>query len=449
MQSSFTPVMVFGLMAFLLLAIAGSLFLLFFGHSVFGWEKSPLEVLGEGIMPFNKTKYYEGDWGQSGDYVPESDFKKQGYRSYPGLSQSDSMHYDNATKSLDSSECLLVENENYRHSCIFTVAKVSKNPESCALIGSASERDNCYLSLSFDLPHTGLCEKIESEKLKEQCLEHAIKRAREPLPECETMEEAKTLRIGLQKQIAINECYNKKAVEAGDIKLCERARDAQFCIAEYSSQLSREKALAECKRLSLEEHKNACFFAAGICEQISNDVSSRERCLVNRLVFSTDVNQCAGLTIAYEKGKCYSFVARNTSNPSVCELLEGDNSIQDTATTSKENCYYFLAEGKEENLWLCQKILDKDYKSSCISLIAINSRKTEYCDMLQQDNNVWFQQCYSGVAQIEKNPVLCEKISDKQMKNYCLALATGDSSYCNWLAEYEKETCYLNVQNRK
>jgi hypothetical protein len=56
--------------------------------------------------------------------------------------------------------------------------------------------------------------------------------------------------------------------------------------------------------------------------------------------------------------------------------------------------------------------------------------------------------CYSSLAEQEKNPALCEKISDADGKGYCLAISTGDTSHCENLEKTFAEVCRYNAANK-
>ncbi|MFH1234278.1 MAG: hypothetical protein V1493_01570 [Candidatus Diapherotrites archaeon] len=475
---------------FLFLFVCADLYLVFYGNQIFGWEKSPFEMAMGYLGPLELASWpYDETQAPYDAYTPY-----YGQSGQSGLDE-DSTYFNDAVQSLDPQECLQIKDVNMKDSCLFTVAKVSIKPETCAMVTAVFERDNCYLSLSYDVKKVEVCRKIEMKSqagycafelakatgnaafcseaepylsicfqemaretgnkelcdyipetgYKRPCLDFFRKKNREPLPECETEAQFLEEKLEYKEEASIRKCYSEKSLEAKDITLCERARDMDHCILRYSDSLTQENSVSECAKLSRREYQEDCYFYSGNCSLIS-DLESREMCIVNNAYGFTDVNQCNILTIAAEKAACYGIAARENGDDSVCTLLE--NGSDGTMESGVDTCYSYFADGREDRLATCNKIESEMEKGTCIWQIAMQSRKTEYCEMLPSEGNgLRKEDCYFSLGAISKDAGLCEKVKDEQRKSYCLAMATGDSSYCKQVAQSDMEDCYQDVKD--
>ena len=132
----------------------------------------------------------------------------------------------------------------------------------------------------------------------------------------------------------------------------------------------------------------------------------------------------------------------------------------------KDWCYYYQVQ-KSGDLFTCQnKIVDKNIRDYCYSIIAVTENKFNMCDMVQDGrvacmvnlaamnkdirlcNGIKLGSrdlCIMAVARRLKKPLLCRKINDRVIKGLCrrdIASITGDVNTCKRIGKtYLKDSC--------
>lgn len=116
------------------------------------------------------------------------------------------------------------------------------------------------------------------------------------------------------------------------------------------------------------KHENA-----SLCKKLSYDGKRTCYILVATATNNADVCADAGT----EKNYCYQQYATNAQDVSVCEKI--------TDVNYKDNCYYSLASTLGDGT-LCDKIKSLGQKDSCYFSIAMNMRDSSYCDKITDSN---------------------------------------------------------------
>lgn len=97
-----------------------------------------------------------------------------------------------------------------------------------------------------------------------------------------------------------------------------------------------------------------------------------------------------------------------------CETWKIRNKADQEA---KDICYLYFAEGATD-LSICEKIHSREQKDWCYSKIAYNKKESSICDEKIQ-SIVVKDSCYYNVATEMIDFSLCEKIQDKEEKDLC------------------------------
>lgn len=123
---------------------------------------------------------------------------------------------------------------------------------------------------------------------------------------------------------------------------------------------------------------------------------------------------------------CYTKFALQYNDPSMCLRSSWPYGDYQAECISKVAI-------KNNDLSLCDwinkintpgKVAGANYYENCVSSIAQETRDTHLCDNLTDENRVKF--CYKGVAEKEKNPLLCSKAYEP---NLCYEQLGFDINY--------------------
>ena len=109
-------------------------------------------------------------------------------------------------------------------------------------------------------------------------------------------------------------------------------------------------------------------------------------------------------------------------------------------------CMIGLA-AKYKDVSMCNKFIS-DVRKSCYAIIAQVSKNPAMCD----EAGSYKDACYEEYARTTKDPAACDKITDIYQKDNCYSNAAStlaDGSYCEKIKVVtNKDNCYLNIAMR-
>jgi len=124
-----------------------------------------------------------------------------------------------------------------------------------------------------------------------------------------------------------------------------------------------------------------------------------------------DEKSCEKITLANMKNTCFAYAARNSQNTAICEKIEEYDDGIFTAYNTKITC----------------EVVSKNQPEKCTQLqIKNESTWGEY----------WAQKCLINLAQLNKDPSLCDSLGD-YYKTECYlwaAYAVDNIDVCNQLS---------------
>jgi hypothetical protein len=85
---------------------------------------------------------------------------------------------------------------------------------------------------------------------------------------------------------------------------------------------------------------------------------------------------------------------------------------------------------------ICNKIQGADYKNWCLGFVT---GKSSYCDSIAAENDR--NDCYGVTGMNAKDVSVCEKMTNVNKKQTCLAVARDDIKECDATDQYGKERC--------
>ncbi|MDP2927143.1 MAG: hypothetical protein Q8N65_03360 [bacterium] len=118
----------------------------------------------------------------------------------------------------------------------------------------------------------------------------------------------------------------------------------------------------------------------------------------------------------------------------VFQGLLGAKTIEDCVqkpASEKDQCYFDLALSSLERDD-CQLIASLSKRNDCyygVAKAAVNSLACE--EMKGKGSQGWKDECYRAVAEIKPDSSLCQKVISLDWRNYCLAGAAKDPTFCS------------------
>jgi len=244
--------------------------------------------------------------------------------------------------------------------------------------------------------------------------------------------------VGILTQISwfpkVTVPYLKNVPENPADEICHKVSqpvDVYYCLAVVNQDST------FCEKIDQSEDKKICLAMAGkdlsFCQEVT-DSESKQMCY-QELSFKADqIDFCAG---APDPDKCYfSFIHRlywrersDEIQTRYCQKLSvnagGDLAYRNTCTALKDrdpalcqgngHCLSFF----EQPLSFCENNKFKSSKADCLRDRALTAKDPSICDTIT-DNEYVRNNCYTSYsAHISPDLSLCEKVSDKMMKNVC------------------------------
>lgn len=226
-----------------------------------------------------------------------------------------------------------------------------------------------------------------------------------------------------------------------------------------------EGNISICHLISDTEIRNQCFSIvaqelknASLCEFIEKDYeyydSKITDCYLRIAKAIKDPNLCEGLKIEPNKDECYLYVAFSLADMSICEEIENIASFNychiSFAEMSKNlSICELLKEGVEEPCYTEGKSIYKlnDCKDVCYFVTIKGLGNVSLCGMVS--NVTRRNKCYEYYAMtIMKNATLCEKITKNDQKYECIARITKNITQCGLIEDESKRgSCYSTIEH--
>ena len=189
-----------------------------------------------------------------------------------------------------------------------------------------------------------------------------------------------------------------------------------------------------------------------LCKMNSRGHSDLFPCYMNINFNTNDTALCRKMTEFHATSACYANIAIATNNPTFCKngMYEiGYNAYQ------KDRCYMFVAINTN-NFDLCEKVRDFHLMDLCYSSFAISTNDSVLCGSI--DGDFVRELCYSSIAINTNNPALCENIGRGgsvlcQVVDDCyynIAINTNNPALCENINGYcnKKSDCQYITQIR-
>ena len=177
----------------------------------------------------------------------------------------------------------------------------------------------------------------------------------------------------------------------------------------------------------LNDNNRPTTFSKEKLEQFQQDQENLDTIVANQ-----DINNCNSLKSRY-KAICIKKIAVNKTEEALCSKIGEDNG--ETWGMDQE-CYLEIAI-KKNRIDICNKLINGAKKNSCISAIALNLNKLEMCSLINQSISSGKADrylCYSGLARINKDILICANIDILVDKDWCIievAVVSNDILICD------------------
>ena len=125
-----------------------------------------------------------------------------------------------------------------------------------------------------------------------------------------------------------------------------------------------------------------------------------------------------------------------------------DDKPSETFSKTKDHCYAYFAD-QNNDVTLCEKIIDSLVKDECLSDVAINTLNSDFCSDII--NYYYKDTCYKTVS--EKSGISsCGEISDFELRNSCfymVAVTHLNPDLCESVdtehAIIDRDRCYYEI----
>lgn len=141
--------------------------------------------------------------------------------------------------------------------------------------------------------------------------------------------------------------------------------------------------------------------------------------------------------------ECYSKMARAKNDSGLCAKVD--------YLYGRDLCNYELGKAKA-NAELCRSVSDKTLKNGCLASVAASSNDPALCGEIENDGSAQ-KQCRYGVILAKGDPGLCETLGAAEYPGpsdcyYEMATRKGDASICE-KAGRSKNTCISAIAREK
>jgi hypothetical protein len=152
---------------------------------------------------------------------------------------------------------------------------------------------------------------------------------------------------------------------------------------------------------------------------------------------SVNIDICDKFSYYETKIVCYSF-------------FFGDRSICNLATNFKTECYYFSTIRNSSNSF-CDSIKEPFLKYSCFSALAKKNKDPSICEKIS-DSPMLMEACLANIQPVYYSlykESYCNQFKHESAKYICLAMVNNNSSYCEKITNpaeiTEKSLCYALI----
>ncbi len=162
---------------------------------------------------------------------------------------------------------------------------------------------------------------------------------------------------------------------------------------------------------------------------------------------------CSGIKNDYIRDRCYSEIydrfknrAINTKNLTLCYQIDPDYHGDGERTMCVLDVGISLNDTS-----ICGLIKDRYSKSKCYKTIAIAKKDIkicEYCEDNVESTDFKSDCLFELFKELDlRDPSVCEKIEDKELKNRCLAISLKNDSYCKRIGYNVSSSYYQDLQD--
>jgi hypothetical protein len=205
------------------------------------------------------------------------------------------------------------------------------NVINCNQIHGTNRKSLCYWEFALNNNDSSLCKLIDNGKIKDSCFLHVAN-------DLSQRNLCQNINQNTKAGVDIDVYYNNYWLPR-DLQLKE------FCEAISSSKIE------ECDSVTVTEIKDRCL------EKVASTTKNQTTCGIIK-----DLST---------KMSCYSKIAIDLHNSSLCENLPESHIIRsdgnEESVVAQSICYFNYVKNTKENE-VCQKIKDSGYKSACLNI---------------------------------------------------------------------------------
>ena len=222
--------------------------------------------------------------------------------------------------------CLALASRNHTlcdsdKECILNYSQATRTTDACSQLSLVAEQYGCWAVAS----NKDKCAAVDLQSQKDLCYEvFAIQTNDEQLCQAIT-----------PNNLYQTECLSFFAAKMGDYSVCNAGLSLDnrwICYTNYSVASGNPSGCAAIDPMATSARFNCYFTLAkswgnpSVCEQFG-DPSEINTCFVGSIMNNTRLNysNCAGISLAQWKNKCYTEAAKMQNDPSICSFITTEN----------------------------------------------------------------------------------------------------------------------------
>lgn len=314
---------------------------------------------------------------------------------------------------------IIQENSKVFDSCADPVARANASREECNSVIDKKTRDGCLSFVAEKQGDTKTCGDISpsfdgQSYARDKCYEVADKN-----------KAGETCFLLLGKP-AREKCFLNAANVPDKNTGCDAFADTESLNSCYYWVGSKTKNPEVCYRIDANKLSSECAEkivsappSDSVCGEIT-DYRAKNRCLINAALDTNSVETCS--TITSEPGarnNCLKKVAIKTEDASACEKIARND------RTTRDECFSGVALDSKTPEF-CEKVYDDNAYYTCFSKIALNYSQPSICGLAKRTefNSLPYsgsEYCYNNYAVKKKEPLVCEKIIVPSLRENCKA----------------------------
>jgi hypothetical protein len=349
-----------------------------------------------------------------------------------------------------------------RDACFARIGLPRPGRVMCAKLTDQSMRERCYLHLiSEGVDAKAVCPLVQSESAKSFCQAvisenpqmcpkdysqlaaclSAVAMAKKDKRICKNIQ-------GPQAETFAAECESTASVAAGDLNGCFVVPSiSEHCFKEYFEH-NRKATFQDCLRskLPLSDRTGECVYYAGI-EKLDGKACSHagkraDRCFFELAPRLGDDALCSKIKDPVSRRDCetklsYTKKCRSESNAAGARddcfelsaiALGNSNYCQSISNKFKRDLCTVKVADDRSNPEACRTIKTPTHRNYCFAALSIKLQSADPCNSITTPAQQAF--CYSMYVANTADFGVCEKISNKDYKNYCLAHGKREISAC-------------------